>query len=187
MRARPFETKRQVAAGRQLSGGRRGLCVSHSQTAQINQRLSFEQFLGRNRQGAARRVTASEQRSDAVRHRPDMQSHHQRRRTVARRHLRAKLFGSGAQHRKGAVASVAQFGIVGERNSAPRTWPNNRRARCARNRDKPGLADRAQRTHPAAPRPRRAPTPLRIDGSHAAPRSPEAHHDRGNADKERRD
>src|SRR5712692_11618138 len=52
------------------------------QPAQIEQDAGFEQLLGRHRQLARGAVAAREQGSDAVRERPDVQRHHQRRRPL---------------------------------------------------------------------------------------------------------
>ena len=147
----------------------RGFASGAAETAQIDQHAGLQQFLGRHRQRAPRRIAAPEQRGDAVRHRPDVQRHHQRRRPLSPPAARAQqLLGRRAQHRESAVARLAQFGIARRAACRPRTSPNNRPAPCARRRDRPCPAARRPWTGPAVRRPRRAPAPSRTARSRAA-------------------
>ena len=100
-----------------------------------------------------------------------------------RRNLRAQLFRGVAQHGKGPVAGLAQFLARFEAGCRPRTWPNNRPARCARSRDRPCPADRAPRRRRAGHRPRRVSAQLRIARNRAARHWPSVLRGRGSADR----
>ena len=52
-----------------------------------------------------------------MRHRPDVERHHQDWRTILRRHGGHEPFGGGAQHREGALARLAQFRVRLRRNA----------------------------------------------------------------------
>ena len=56
-------------------------------------------------------IAAAEQRGDAVRHRPDMQAHHQGGRPLAGGQHGHQGVGRGAQHAEGAIGRGAQIGI----------------------------------------------------------------------------
>ena len=79
--------------------GRRGRRIE-PEPSQINQRVRFQKFRRRHRHRALRAVAASKQRSHAMRHRPDVQRDHQRRRAAGRGHGGAELVGGVAQTAK---------------------------------------------------------------------------------------
>src|SRR5262249_53180934 len=62
-------------------------------------------------------IATTEERSNPVRYRPDVQCHHQNRWTIACRHGGNELLGCLAQHRKAALAGFTQLGIGFQRNA----------------------------------------------------------------------
>ena len=88
-----------------------------AEPAQIDQHRRLEQLLGRHRHRPATRIAAREQRGDAVRQRPDVQAHHQRRRTLVGGRAGAQRLGGAAQHREGALGGLAQPGIAVDRDA----------------------------------------------------------------------
>src|ERR1700677_2113494 len=75
---------------------------------QIDQHLRLQEFPRGHRQRALRAIGASEQRSDAMRHGPDMQRNHQGWRSAGRRHRGADRVSGAAQHGESAFAGFSQ-------------------------------------------------------------------------------
>src|SRR6267154_1388300 len=88
--------------------------VDQAEAAQIDQHPGFEQFLGRHRQPAASAIRACEQRGYPVGERPEMEAHHQGRRSAVARQSGAEGVGGLAQHREGAVRGLLQTRIAVE-------------------------------------------------------------------------
>src|SRR6202453_2391157 len=86
--------------------------------SQIDEHLGLQEFPWGHRQGALCAIGASEQRSDAMRHGPDMQRNHQGWRAARRGHRGADRVGGAAQHDESAFAGFPQRGIRSGRNAS---------------------------------------------------------------------
>ena len=88
-----------------------------SEPPQIDQHVRFQKLRRRHRQGASRAIAAAKQRSDSVRHGPDVERDHQGRRAACRGHCGADFVGGAAQHGEGPFAGFPQPRISADRNA----------------------------------------------------------------------
>src|SRR6185503_5871768 len=83
---------------------------AEAEPAQVNEDCSFEQIFWRHRQCPAAGICACEQRGNAMRHGPDVQTHHECRRSCIAWKHRTKRFSSVAKHQECGVGALAQCG-----------------------------------------------------------------------------
>src|SRR5271166_2687053 len=93
-------------------------CRIRPEPSQIDQHVRFQEFLWRHRHRALRAIAASKQRSDAVRHGPDVERDHQGRRAAGRGHCRAHLVGGAAQYGESPFTGFPQQGIGADWNAS---------------------------------------------------------------------
>src|ERR1700722_19442902 len=86
--------------------------------SQIDEHLGLQEFPRRHRQRALRAFGASEERSDAMRHGPDMERNHQGWRAGRRRHRRADGVSGAAQYGESAFAGFSQRRTRSGRNAS---------------------------------------------------------------------